>query len=636
MIKRVLTGLCTVILLLTACVSFAEEAEVPGKYDELVVGTPTAFNGNFFSDAFGTNASDQDVQRLLHGYNLVRWDSDGGVFVFDESVTSGVTVRDDLNGNRTYTIVLASDLVYSDGTPVTAKDYVFSFLLSTSEVLEEIGGTVLHAGYIAGFEEYRTGQTNILRGIRLLNDHMFSVTISADYRPFFYETGLLNVAPYPMSVIAPDADVKDYGEGITLIGSPDAETLTRTLLDPENGYITHPSVTSGPYKLTAFDGTEVTLEINENYKGNYLGNKPSIPKLIYRYADNDTLMAAVENGEIDLANKIVRSDMIDNGIQMVSSGTVNMTSYARSGCSFISFCCERPTVSDPAVRKAIAMCLDKEQLTEKYTGNYGMTVNGFYGLGQWMYQVMNGTKTIEFETEEETEAFEKAISSQSLETLPSYDPDPQGAAAMLESAGWKLNADGIRSKTVNGEETALTLEMLYPEGNVIGDYITEIAGPQMKEIGIELTAIAVPFDRLTDYYFGYETRECDMMFLATNFDLVYDPSQNFVPGREVSQLNPTGINDETLYELAVDLRQTEPGNTAAYCLKWVAFQKQLMEDLAVIPVYTNAYFDFYTPALMEYSVSEYTGWSSAIVNSYLSDFLPEEDMQFDDGEMIIE
>lgn len=624
MMKKAMAGLCAILLLLTMSVGFAEEPNVPGKYDKLVVGTPTAFNGNFFSDAFGTNSSDQDVQHMLHGYNLVRWNSEEGMFVFDDSVVSGTIVTEDPAGNRTYTISLSGDLMYSDGTPITAKDYVFSLLLSSSDVLGELGGTVLHAGYIAGYEDYRTGKSDVLRGVRLLNDQMLSITISADYRPYFYEVGLMSVIPQPAFAIAPGIGVNDQGDGAALEGELTADLLRETLLDPVSGFITHPSVSSGPYKLISFDGTEAVFEINENYKGNYLGNKPTIPQLIFRYADNDTLLAGMENGEIDLANKVVRSDTIGNGMQLMGSGTVNMTNYSRTGCSFISFCCERPTVSDPAVRKAIAMCIDRQGMTDSYTGLYGMNVNGFYGLGQWMYQVLNGTKAPEFKTDKEAEDFARALEEVSLDDLPAYELDPEGAARILDDAGWTLNADGIRSRITDGEETLLTLELFYPEGNTLGSFFTDAVCPRLKDIGIELTVTAMPFDRMVDCYFGRETRECDMLFLATNFDLLYDPSETFMPGSEPSQLNPTAVNDEELYELTVDMRKTEPGDIAGYCIKWLAFQERLMEELPVLPVYTNAYFDFYTPVLRNYSISEYSSWAEAIVNSYMSDFVPEE------------
>ena len=40
------------------------------------------------------------------------------------------------------------------------------------------------------------------------------------------------------------------------------------------------------------------------------------------------------------------------------------------------------------MRQAIAHCLDKDALVSGYVGNYGAAVDGYYGLGQWIYQLV--------------------------------------------------------------------------------------------------------------------------------------------------------------------------------------------------------------------------------------------------------
>ena len=109
-----------------------EAAAVPAaaeNFEELVVGNPTHLEGHFYTDMWGDNTADLDVRLLLHGYNLVTWDGEEGMFIFDPSVSNGLAEIDKENGDRTYYISLYSDLVYSDGTPILAADYIFSFLL---------------------------------------------------------------------------------------------------------------------------------------------------------------------------------------------------------------------------------------------------------------------------------------------------------------------------------------------------------------------------------------------------------------------------------------------------------------------------------------------------------------------------
>ena len=113
------------------------------------------------------------------------------------------------------------------------------------------------------------------------------VTIRHEFLPFFYELGLLDCRPYPVSVIAPGVRVRDDGHGVYLAnadGSTEkpaftAELLRETVLNPETGYLSHPSVVSGPYMLTGWDGTTAEFAVNPYYKGNAAGEKPSIAEL---------------------------------------------------------------------------------------------------------------------------------------------------------------------------------------------------------------------------------------------------------------------------------------------------------------------------------------------------------------------
>lgn len=49
--------------------------------------------------------------------------------------------------------------------------------------------------------------------MRLIDERTFSVTVKAQYEPYFYELSYLSVYPYPIGVIAPGCEVLDDGEG---------------------------------------------------------------------------------------------------------------------------------------------------------------------------------------------------------------------------------------------------------------------------------------------------------------------------------------------------------------------------------------------------------------------------------------
>lgn len=268
------------------------------------------------------------------------------------------------------------------------------------------------------------------------------------------------------------------------------------------------------------------------------------------------------SGEVDLLNKMVAADTVSKGIQSIADQPFSVANYPRSGLSMISFSCESQTVSGKAVRQAIANCFDRDALVKAYTGNFGLKVNGYFGIGQWMYQLAAGTIQ-----------------------LPVVD----------------LPANATAKETAAYEKTVAQWDALSLD--------------KLKDYPLDLDQAA----KLLDIYYRRVERDCDMIYLATNFGTVFDPSTTYSTDEaHVKTVNRTGIRDKKLYQLAVDMRKTEPGDVLSYCQKWVVFQERWTEVLPAIPVYSNVYFDFYTTRLQNYRVTENQTWTQAIVGATLT------------------
>ncbi len=672
--KRALIWLLALIMLMQCIAVFAEgeetaEAEeVPQivyNYDELTVGTITPFEGKFFTQLWGNDTSDLDVRLLLHGYNTVYWDNELGLFTVDPSVVSGLLTEENPEGDRRYTLALYEDLYYSDGTQITAWDYAFSILLNMSPVISELGGTPRPLEYLYGYEEYITGQAQALAGVRVINDYVLEITVSGEYLPYFYELTLLSFEPYPISVIAPGCAVYDDGEGVYIANADaeeeeplfTAELLAETILDEESGYRTHPSVTSGPYKLISFDGDQAVFEINEYYKGNSEGIKPSIAKLIYKEVNTETMMDELANGEYGLINRCVSADAIQGGIGVINENDLfTMTAYLRVGLSFVSFCTEKTPMDSLEVRKAIAMCMDKDTLVTDTTGDNGLRADGYYGLGQWMYMAVNDNMEYPLpEPEagapaEEKKAYEEAVAAWdelTLENVTVYELDVEGAIELLEEDGWTLGPDGesydadagtARCKEINGEIVPLELKMLRPAGSALNEALDNDFIENLKEAGILVTVDEKPMQELLSYYYRMQERDYDMIALATNFDIVFEPSVHFLPddGENINHYNTTAIADDTLYKALVDMSMTEPNDAVTYAQKWIAFQEEFQEEVPMIPLYSNVYFDFYPRVLHDYEVGSNVSWAKAIVAAYLGDAEDLVEEPLEDDEVIFE
>ena len=631
--KRIGTLLLALMMLLS--VPLYVTAEGSSAANHLNVGNPTAMRGDFFTGMWGNSTSDIDVRDLLHGYDLVMWDGEYDMFTFDPSVVTNSYYIIDASGNTEYTMTLARDLYYSDGSKITAWDYAFSLLLQMSPVISELGGVPADMEYIVGSKAYRNG-TAYLSGVRVPNDYTLVITIQGNYLPFFYELSLLSCKPYPIEEIAPGVTVKDNGVGVCLANIDEdaegpvftAELLQETILDPDIGYRSHPSIVSGPYTLTSFDGTTAEFAVNPYYKGNAKGKKPSIDTLTYTVAENETMIEQLANGEFGLLNKVMRLDSVEKGIQLTEESAFEMTEYLRTGLCYISFVCEHTGPDSKAVRQAIAWCLDRDLIVKEYTGEYGERADGYYGVGQWMYGILNGTvkppvkEPKEDANEAEKAAYEAAVKPYqdlNLDKLTAYTVDTETAARLLEEDGWTLNEDGIREKEINGEKSTLELKMIYPAGNTIGETLERALIPNLEEVGIRLTLEPVEMGELLGvlYKQGGE-RDADMIWVASNFNIAFDPSVQFTLGKDGEpDWAYTNCKDEELYRLALSMRRTEPGDVLGYLKKWIAFQERFNDTLPMIPVYSNSYFDFYTGSLEDYDITLRPTWGEAIVPAHL-------------------
>ena len=649
--KRILLLLFSVLLFMQSFASVAPADENLPEADSgathLTVANPTPMLGAFFTDLWTKGTSDIDIRKLIHGYDLVFWDEIDGVFRADPTVVSGIAVTENAAGDRSYTFVLQRDLCYSDGSPINAWDYAFSILFQISRQIDELGGVHSDKSCLVGFEQYTAGTAAWLSGVRVPDDYTIVFSVRADSLPFFYEFGRLSCEPMPIALVAPGVIVRDDGKGIYLANKDPAvflpvyntALLSETLLNSGFNYLT---VSAGPYTITDWDGITAEFERNPYYKGNAYGELPLIDRLTVTLAENSSMITELESGTFDIINKATDAEAITQGIALVGEGKARMASYPRTGLSFLSFLCERRTVSSRAVRQAIAWCMDRDAVTEDYTGKFGLRVDGFYGIGQWMYRAVSGSLALPAEPPESEKdpalhmaykRMQEEWASFSLDDLAAYTVDTDRAKALLDADGWVLNQNGVREKWVDGYITKLDLTLVYPEGNRIPEILEEHFVPYLEECGIHLTMIPLPTREIFLRYYGRESREVDgrsidMFYLGSNFDLLFDPTTYFeYNGNPYGppQWLYTGYADSSLYNLACAMISTEPGKVVEYMREWIAFQKKFNEELPLLPVYSNVYFDFYRPDLEGYNIAERVTWSEAILGAFLAEPKPEEE-----------
>lgn len=607
--KRILTCVLAIAMLFACCFVVSEEALAAGQ--TVTVGATTRMEGYFFTDLWSANTADNDVRTLLHGYSTVVVSREGECELDKTAVTS-MTAKTDAKGNRTYTFTINPNLKYSDGSALTARDYVFSVLLQAAPELRALGAAPAALDQLVGYEAYAAGETRAFAGVRLIDKRRFSLTVSGEYLPYFYELMYVNVTPYPMAVLAPGFDVKDSGEGayIAYTGKPDADghtpelgaVLEETVLGGGDGYLYFPQVTSGPYRLTACDRSsgEASFARNTYYLGNFEGAVPSISKLRFVNVSNEDALRRLKSGEIDILNKLTDGDVIDAS----GASGFRRVNYPRSGYGFMAFACEDAVTGSQSVRQAIALLTDADGFVKDFLGSHGQRVYGHYGRGQWMY--INGKNMVA--------------------DLPHYDFDAEGAAALLDADGWTLNeageaysGEGVRFKRAqDGSLLKLELNWAALADNTGCQTLQAYTVEHLRDAGFAVNVVEMRFDEMLNAYYRRTDRRYNLFYLASNFSSVYDPY--YIVSDDAAHQgvqNTTGIADAELMRLAKQLRTTVRGDAAAYIRRWSEFQHRYAELLPTYPLYSNSYCDVYSGRISNYYPEKHNSWAMAIVYAKL-------------------
>lgn len=606
--KKTLVLLLSAVMLLNISAALAQEAPAaePRDPQTLVLGQTTMMNGNFFSDLWGNNSADIDVRTILHEYPLVSW-TNAGNYQVNEIVVLSLETQTQGNGDRVYTITLNPGLKYSDGSDITAKDYVFNFLLMTSPQIAELAGVSTARDYLDGFTAYQSGESEVFSGIRLLSDLSFSVKVTAENLPYYFELNYVNVGPLPYKVLVPGSDIKDDGEGVYVDGDFTAETLRSTLLG-DGGYLTYPSVTSGPYRLVKYDAAahEAEFEINPYYLGNYEGQIPTIPRILFREVKNENIIKELSEGTVDLVNKVTEGKVIDESVTLTEGGAYSAIPYPRTGSGFLAIAAEREFTSSVTLRQALAYMINYDILPQEFLNGYGERVYGYYGLGQWMPQ----------------ERLEQ------LEQMQDYTLDLKRAEELLIRDGWTYDETGkayaagagkLRHKLFGEGYKPLELTMTVTDDNEAANKLAAILGDSLDQVGGKLTIRKLPFDRALREYYRQDNRAFDLMFLGSNFSYLFDPSNTYIVGDQYQgTMNTSGLQDPRLEDLARNITAAQPGNREAYLNRWMEFQDYWSEVLPMIPLYSNTYYDLFDSRLVGYFPQFYWSWGTAILYASLN------------------
>ena len=576
---------------------------------QMVIGSINQVINEFYDTGFSTSETNYNMYDLIHGgYDTVVFSKEGE-FQYNDTVVASHEETENEDGTKTYTVTINDGLVWSDGTPITAKDYVFAVLLENSDEMAGVDGYPCNTGYsYVGYDEWLDGSADAFAGVHLVDDMTYSLTVKAEELPYHYDITYATIRPRPLHVIAPECDVEDTENGATITGDFTTELLQETINNVETGYRYNPKVTCGPYLFDNFDeaSQQATLKANPEFVGDYRGVKPSIETLVIKTVSSDTMMNELESGSVDLLYSCSGGDTINAGLDLVEEGKAADTTYMRNGYGKIQFDCSVFPTDSQNVRQAIAYCLDRNEFARQYTGGYGSVVHSFYGLAQWEYQ-----DSVEWINE----------------NLNTYEMNVDAAKELLEADGWNLNADGTpysgtgtRYKEVDGEIVPLVITWCNSEGNPVSELLATMLPETMAEAGMELQATTTDFATLQNGILHAGDTMYNMYNLATGFATANSPWYYFSSDEAwMGNYNTNWIADEELNDAVMPLKSIPYEDSEAWLEAWQNFIKVWNEKLPDVPLYSDEYYDFYSTRVQGWENTATWGWQNAVLDAWVSE-----------------
>jgi hypothetical protein len=142
----------------------------------------------------------------------------------------------------------------------------------------------------------------------------------------------------------------------------------------------------------------------------------------------------------------------------------------------------------------------------------------------------------------------------------------------------------------------------------------------MEEAGFSLEIVADDIWNLAETYRRDSLETCDMVIVGEDFTDRFRLNGGYRE-YEINEGEDTPLEalDDWFDELSMEVYHTEKTDLQGFVRKWLDLQVQIAEDVPVIPLYSNVYFDFYVRQLQDYKVENYLGWGNAIVAAWLGE-----------------
>ena len=320
-----------------------------------------------------------------------------------------------------FSFTLQDNILFSDGTPLTTEDISFFF----HGVLQPDSTSPFVARFIAiaGAQEYNDGTADTISGIEVVDEQQFNLTLAEPNAAFL--VNLEHVRPVPAAQL----------EGLNLTDDPWFQA----------------PIGAGPFQFVSWQtGGDFVAERNENY---WQTGKPYLDRFVHRtIADSQTLVLALETGEIDASN--YPAPTVAESLQSIDTLDVIVPPFTQP--DGWSFNLEHEALAVMEVRQAIAHAINMEQYAADFLLGLGDVGIGPLAPDNWAF-------------------------NENLEAIP-YDIDR--ARELLAAGGYP---DG-----------GFSVEFTTNQGNILREDFLTFTQAALSELGIDAVANLSEWTQVVD------------------------------------------------------------------------------------------------------------------------------------------
>jgi oligopeptide transport system substrate-binding protein len=329
-----------IFLLLAACSNNSDNSEEltsSGNTEDQVLNL---FNGDTIPTMDVSMATDEYAFQFLSmtTEGLYRLGNNG-------EIMEGIAINHDVSDDGlVWTFHLREEAVWSNGDPVTAHDFVYSWRRSVDPATGSEYGPYLMSGVIKNATEISEGKMKKEElGVVALNDYTLQVTLEKP-TPYFESLTTFGTF-YPLN----EKFVEEKGEKYA--------TSSDTLL------------ANGPFILKDWETTSQSwyVEKNPNY---WDAETVKLEKITYNVSkDPQTMVSLYESGKVHQTT--LTSDLVD-----LYSTRDDFTIETVPVLTFMKFNQEHEVLKNVNIRRAISRAIDKDALVNEILNNGSISANG--------------------------------------------------------------------------------------------------------------------------------------------------------------------------------------------------------------------------------------------------------------------